>query len=178
MTAPTLVQTVQPSPDEVLERVTDPEIPVLTIADLGILRSVALDESGRVDVVITPTYSGCPAMDVIRADILAELTAAGYHDVRVSTVLAPAWSTDWITERGRARLAEFGIAPPRPATSAGLPAPSGPIPLALHRRRLEISCPQCGSTDTAEVNRFSSTACKAAYVCRSCLEPFDYFKAF
>jgi ring-1,2-phenylacetyl-CoA epoxidase subunit PaaD len=115
-------------------------------------------------------------MDTIRADVVTELIAAGYHDVRVRTELAPAWTTDWITERGRARLAEFGIAPPHPTQAA---AP-GPVPLKLGVRSSgtpRIACPQCGSTDTAEVSRFSSTACKAAYVCRSCWEPFDYFKA-
>ncbi len=162
---------MRPAPDEVLEGVYDPEIPVLTIADLGILRSVGLDDSSRVQVVITPTYSGCPAMDAIRDDIKAALAEAGYLDVSITTVLAPAWTTDWITARGRARLAEFGIAPPQPA------GPSGPVPLILHVRRPDVACPQCGSADTAEVSRFSSTACKAAYVCRSCREPFDYFKA-
>ena len=110
-------------------------------------------------------------MDAIRDDIKAALAEAGYLDVSISTVLAPAWTTDWITARGRARLAEFGIAPPQPA------GPSGPVPLTLHVRRPDVACPQCGSADTDEVSRFSSTACKAAYVCRSCREPFDYFKA-
>jgi ring-1,2-phenylacetyl-CoA epoxidase subunit PaaD len=157
----------------VLDRVHDPEIPVLSIADLGILRSVAVDRSGRVVVEITPTYSGCPAMDAIRDDVVAALTAAGYPDVRVRTVLAPAWTTDWITERGRARLAEFGIAPPGPAGGTT----AGPVPLALRVRRPDVACPRCGSTDTIEVSRFSSTACKAAYRCATCAEPFDHFKA-
>lgn len=165
------------APAEVLERVFDPEIPVLTIADLGILRSASVDDDGRVEVVITPTYSGCPAMDAIRDDITAALLAAGYPEVSINTVLAPAWTTDWITPRGRARLAEFGIAPPWPANASGSATASGPVPLILRRRRPEVACPQCGSTDTVEVSRFSSTSCKAAYVCRSCREPFDYFKA-
>jgi ring-1,2-phenylacetyl-CoA epoxidase subunit PaaD len=158
----------------VLDGVHDPEIPVLTIADLGILRSVSVDDIGRVEVVVTPTYSGCPAMDAIRTDIVAALTAAGYPDVRVRTVLAPAWTTDWITERGRARLAAFGIAPPAPVDGR---AATGPVSLALRVRRPAVACPQCGSTDTVEVSRFSSTACKAAFSCRSCREPFDSFKA-
>ena len=162
----------RPAPAEVLDSVYDPEIPVLTIADLGILRSIDTDEYGRIRVVITPTYSGCPAMDAIRADIVSALAAAGYHEVEVQTVLAPAWTTDWITDRGRIRLAEFGIAPPHPTA-----VPLGPVPLTLHRRQPRIACPQCGATDTVEVSRFSSTACKAAYVCRACREPFDYFKS-
>lgn len=184
MSAPTSASTAAPGDAlppvvEVLERVYDPEIPVLTIGDLGILRSVRVDESGTVDVVITPTYSGCPAMDAIRADILTELARAGYPRARVQTVLAPAWSTDWITARGRTRLAEFGIAPPRPVAGASSGAESGPVPLrlAMRARGDEVTCPQCGSADTEEISRFSSTACKAAYVCRSCREPFDYFKA-
>lgn len=147
-----------------LDGVPDPEIPVITIADLGILRDVGVD-AGRVTVTITPTYSGCPAMQAIREDIVARLGEAGYADVEVRTVLSPAWTTDWITPRGRQALADFGIAPPGPASA-------GPVLLAL-----SVRCPQCGSPDTRELSHFGSTACKALYQCRSCREPFDSFKA-
>jgi ring-1,2-phenylacetyl-CoA epoxidase subunit PaaD len=152
------------SPLDVAGSVVDPEIRAVTIADLGILRDVALD-GDRVTVTITPTYAGCPAMDVIRTDIRRALAAAGYADVAVVTVLAPAWSTDWITDAGRAKLAAAGIAPPSPA------ARSGPIPL-----RLSVACPRCGSTDTEELSRFGSTACKSLWRCRACAEPFDRVK--
>lgn len=166
-----MTETVTRSPRESLERVVDPEIPVLTIADLGVLRDVQVSPTGRVEVIITPTYSGCPAMDVIRRDILTELAADGYHDVHVRTELAPAWTTDWITERGRARLREFGIAPPAPARR------TGPVAVTLSTRRPSVRCPQCDSATTREVSRFGSTSCKAHYVCAACGEPFDYFKA-
>ena len=150
---------------DVAGSVVDPEIRAVTIADLGILRDVAVD-GDRVTVTITPTYAGCPAMDVIRTDIRRALAAAGYADVAVVTALAPAWSTDWITDAGRAKLAAAGIAPPGPA------ARSGPIPL-----RLSVGCPRCGSTDTEELSRFGSTACKSLWRCRACAEPFDHIKA-
>jgi ring-1,2-phenylacetyl-CoA epoxidase subunit PaaD len=113
--------------------------------------------------MITPTYSGCPAMDAIRDDIRAALAGAGYHDVAVETVYGPAWSTDWISPEGRRKLAEAGIAPP---------GPSGPVRLAL-----SVRCPLCGSPDTEELSRFGSTACKALWRCRACAEPFDHMKA-
>ena len=147
--------------------VLDPEVPVLTIADLGVLRDVAVQDDGAVVVTITPTYSGCPALDAIRHDVEAALGAAGFGDVRVRTVLAPAWTTDWISERGRRALAEFGIAPPA-ARSAGA---HGPVALAL-----SVRCPRCGSPDTRELSRFGSTACKGLWQCRACGEPFDHFK--
>ena len=151
--------------------VTDPEIPVLTIADLGILRDVLLTGEGAVEVVITPTYSGCPAMDTIRVDLEQALAAAGFPRVAVRTVHSPAWTTDWMTQDGRRKLAEFGIAPPSHR------APTGPVALTLGRRRaIEVRCPQCGARGR-EQNRFGSTSCKALYVCTSCSEPFDYFKA-
>jgi ring-1,2-phenylacetyl-CoA epoxidase subunit PaaD len=147
--------------------VVDPELRALTIDELGILRDVTEDDgTGRVTVTITPTYTGCPAMDVIRADIRAALTAAGHPDVEVVTVFAPAWSTDWISESGRAKLATAGIAPPGPARRPG------PVGLALTLR-----CPRCGSPDTEQVSRFGSTACKALWRCRACREPFDHMKA-
>jgi len=138
----------------------DPELPVVTIADLGILRDVTEDDQGRVHVQITPTYSGCPAMETISTDLVDALTAAGYQHVDVEFVLSPAWTTDWMTEEAKAKLASYGVAPP------------GPVALTL-----SVRCPQCGSPDTRESSRFGSTACKSLWVCRSCREPFDHFKA-
>jgi ring-1,2-phenylacetyl-CoA epoxidase subunit PaaD len=148
--------------------VLDPEVPVLTIEDLGVLRDVAVDESGRVIVTITPTYSGCPAMDAIRQDIRESLVTEGFSDVEIRTVLSPAWTTDWMTERGRERLRAYGIAPPGPVRRPD----SGPVEL-----NLAVRCPQCGSLDTREISRFGSTACKSLWVCNACAEPFDHFKA-
>jgi ring-1,2-phenylacetyl-CoA epoxidase subunit PaaD len=160
--------------------VPDPEIPVLTIADLGVLRGVEAGPGGHIEVTITPTYSGCPAMDTIRADIVRALTAHGYRDVSVRIVLAPAWTTDWMTEAGKQKLAEYGIAPPGPA-SASRPGPSGatsPGPVFVELgTRPPVPCPQCGSPETRLLSQFSSTACKALYRCDACLEPFDHFKA-
>jgi ring-1,2-phenylacetyl-CoA epoxidase subunit PaaD len=148
--------------------VLDPELPHVTIEDLGILRDVTEDDQGRVHVTITPTYSGCPAMETIRADLVETLTCAGYQHVDVEFVLTPAWSTADVTEEGRAKLARAGIAPPGPLGAR----PDGPVGLAL-----SVRCPQCGSLDTRESSRFGSTACKSLWVCRSCREPFDHFKA-
>jgi ring-1,2-phenylacetyl-CoA epoxidase subunit PaaD len=145
--------------------VPDPEVPVLTIDDLGILRDVSVDPTGHVDVTITPTYSGCPAMDAIRADVTQALREQGYDDVHVSLVLSPAWTTDWMSDEGKQKLLDYGIAPPQPSTD-------GPVALSLTLR-----CPQCGSPDTRELSRFGSTACKSLWVCNSCREPFDHFKA-
>jgi ring-1,2-phenylacetyl-CoA epoxidase subunit PaaD len=146
-------------------RVVDPELRVVTIEELGILRDVSEDPAtGAVTVTITPTYSGCPAMDVIRADIRGALAAAGRTDVEVRTVLHPAWSTDMITVDGRRKLAAAGIAPP---------APAGTGPVAL---RLTVRCVRCGSPDTEEISHFGSTACKALWRCRACGEPFDLVK--
>ena len=145
--------------------VVDPEIRAVTIAELGILRDVT-EDAGRVTVTITPTYSGCPAMDVIREDIERALHAAGYPDVAVKTRYAAAWSTDWITPAGKAKLAAAGIAPPGPARHRG------PVALAL-----SVRCPRCGSADTEQISRFGSTACKALWRCRACAEPFDHIKA-
>jgi ring-1,2-phenylacetyl-CoA epoxidase subunit PaaD len=150
----------------VLAGVHDPEIPVITIEDLGILRDVSL-EGSRVVVTVTPTYSGCPAMDEIRADVVSALAAAGYDDVEVRTVLAPAWTTDWMSEEGRRKLQEYGIAPP--STRA-----AGQVLLQIRPR---VACPQCGSSDTEEMTRFASTSCKSMWRCLSCREPFDHFKA-
>jgi ring-1,2-phenylacetyl-CoA epoxidase subunit PaaD len=146
--------------------VPDPEVPVLSIDDLGILREVAVDGDGRVKVTITPTYSGCPAMETIRADITAALREHGHDDVDVSLVLSPAWTTDWMSAEGKRKLLDYGIAPPEPRTSGG--------PVAVS---LTLRCPQCGSPDTRELSRFGSTACKSLWVCNACREPFDHFKA-
>jgi len=143
-----------------IEQVADPELPVVTIAELGILRDVTMSD-GVLEVTITPTYAGCPAMEAIRADIAA---AVSPQPVLVRTVLAPAWSTDDITDAGRRHLAEHGVAPP--AAFRG-----GPVELVL-----AVRCPQCGSMATRELSRFSSTACKALYMCTDCAEPFDSFK--
>jgi ring-1,2-phenylacetyl-CoA epoxidase subunit PaaD len=156
---------------EVVGQVADPEIPVLTIADLGILRDVRLDARGRIQVTITPTYSGCPAMDTISRDIAETCARHGWHEVTVRTVLAPAWTTDWMTGDGKRKLRESGIAPPGQAARRGRPG-AGPVPIPL-----SVRCTRCNSTDTREVSRFGSTACKALYICNSCLEPFDHFKA-
>jgi ring-1,2-phenylacetyl-CoA epoxidase subunit PaaD len=150
---------------EIAARVADPEIPVLTIEDLGVLRDVTTDAAGRVRVDITPTYSGCPAMDAIRDDIVLALTAEGFDDVEVRLVLSPAWTTDWMSEDGKRKLVEYGIASPSSR------AAHGPIKL-----QLAVKCPRCGSLNTREVSRFGSTSCKALYECRACLEPFDHFK--
>lgn len=155
---------------EIAATVVDPEIPVLTIEDLGVLRGVSVDGE-RVTVDITPTYSGCPAIDAMRDDIVSALATAGYADVRVRQVLAPAWTTDWMSEAGRAKLEEFGIAPPLPH-EAGSRAAGRSVDLGLG-----IRCPHCGSLHTRELSRFGSTSCKALYVCQRCQEPFDYFKA-
>ncbi len=141
----------------------DPEIRVVTIEELGVLRDVEVDDAGRVTVTITPTYAGCPAMDVIRADIRSALAAVGHPDVEIVTRLAPAWSTDQISESGRHKLAAAGIAPPARV--------AGPVRLVL-----SVACPRCGSLDTERLSDFGSTACKALRRCRACREPFDEVK--
>ncbi|MEP7090358.1 MAG: 1,2-phenylacetyl-CoA epoxidase subunit PaaD [Nocardioidaceae bacterium] len=162
MTAPTGSTTRE---WDIAASVLDPEVPVLTIADLGILRSVEDRPGEGVRVTITPTYSGCPAMDSIRDDILAAFAADGRHDVRVEFVLSPAWTTDAMTAQGRRKLLDYGIVPPTPRVP-------GQVALTL-----SIRCPQCGSPDTRELSHFGSTACKSLWVCTSCREPFDHFKA-
>lgn len=169
-----------------LEAVPDPEIPVVSIRDLGILRDVRLAEDGvTVEAVITPTYSGCPAMSQIEEDVGRALAAAGLAPWRVRTVLAPAWTTDWITEAGRASLRAYGIAPPGRCGSqdseigaAGSAASVRPIRFVPRTAAPAIACPHCGGTHTEELSRFASTACKALYRCLDCREPFDYFKPY
>jgi ring-1,2-phenylacetyl-CoA epoxidase subunit PaaD len=148
---------------EAVARVVDPEIRVLTLEDLGVVRDVR-EAGGRVTVTITPTYSGCPAMEVMRADIRRALAAAGYPDVDIRTVLRPAWTTDMISDAGKRKLAAAGIAPPGPSRS-------GPVGLSL-----SVRCPRCGDPDTEQISRFGSTACKALWRCRACGEPFDHIK--
>lgn len=145
--------------------VVDPELQVVTIEDLGILRGVRVDADGSARVTITPTYSGCPAMDVIRADIRKAAASNGYERVEIVTELAPPWTTDWITPAGKAKLAAAGIAPPG----------SGPVPVPLGTR---VACPRCGSTDTERLSAFGTTACLALWRCRACAEPFDHVKPF
>lgn len=151
----------------VVASVLDPELPVLTLDDLGILRDISVDALGVVTVTVTPTYSGCPAMEEIRQDITAALAAHGWTDVTVRTVLSPAWTTDWMSENGRRRLLEEGIAPPSARRGGPVPVQLGPTP---------VRCPRCDATDTEELSRFGATACKALWRCRVCREPFDRFK--
>lgn len=149
---------------DVAASVVDPEIPVLTIADLGVLRDVVLDDD-RVEVTITPTYSGCPAMNMIALEIELALERAGFHQPKVRTELSPAWTTDWMSEEGCQKLRAYGIAPPQASNS---------------RRALfgeqSVACPQCGSDKTELLSEFGSTSCKALWRCKACREPFDYFK--
>ncbi|MFB8748615.1 1,2-phenylacetyl-CoA epoxidase subunit PaaD [Streptomyces parvulus] len=154
----------------VAERVPDPELPMLTLADLGVLRGVEVGADGTVVASLTPTYSGCPAMAEMRADVAARLREAGYERVEIRTVLDPPWTSDWITESGRRKLTEHGIAPPGPAPRGG------PVPLVLSPTRPAVPCPRCGSVDTEETSRFAATPCKALWRCRACREPFEYVK--
>ena len=151
--------------------VVDPEMPMLTLADLGVLRDVT-ELGDAVSVTITPTYSGCPAVDVMRDDLRAALTAAGFARVEVRTVLSPPWSTDWISDEGRRKLADAGIAPPGRVG----PRPAGPVPLTLTAPADVVPCPRCGAPATEEISRFGPTACTALRRCRSCREPFEHMK--
>lgn len=146
---------------EWLQQVTDPEIPVLTIHDLGILRDVVVHKEGQVEVCITPTYNGCPAMDMIATNIRLALAEQGVTNVKITSLLSPAWTTDWMTEAGKLKLQAYGIAPPDKRFT--------PV-------HVGVECPRCHSTNTKLLSEFGSTACKALYQCNDCKEPFDYFK--
>jgi len=153
----------------VLDQVMDPEVPVLSVRELGIVRDVEVDDAGAVTVTVTPTYSGCPAIRVIEQDILAALAAAGVADARVRTTYTPAWTTDWITAEAKAKLKAYGIAPPARTEQTDL--------VQLLRRRAAVQCPYCDSFDTELRSEFGSTACKSVCWCRSCRQPFEEFKA-
>ncbi len=159
----------KPTTDDVwrwLEDVPDPEIPVVSVVDLGIIRNVEWRDDTLI-VTVTPTYSGCPATAVIAMEVEEAIRRRGVDAVRIETQISPAWTTDWITDAAKEKLKAYGIAPPKGASCAGmLTAPA------------EIECPRCGSTDTSEISRFGSTPCKASWRCNACLEPFDYFKSF
>ena len=150
-----------------LEEVNDPEVPVLSVVDLGIVREVRAGKE-EIEIIVTPTYSGCPAMDVIRTNIRMKLMENGYRNIRLTTVLSPAWTTDWMTESGKEKLKAYGIAPPLPSQQVCHPA--------WFRREEAIGCPHCHSYHTTMISEFGSTACKALYRCEECKEPFDYFK--
>ncbi|GAA3243965.1 phenylacetate-CoA oxygenase subunit PaaJ [Streptomyces sp. XM83C] len=156
----------------IAEQVPDPELPMLTLADLGVLREVRVGDDGTVVAELTPTYSGCPAMAEMRADVAARLRDAGFDRVEIVTRLDPPWSSDWITPEGRRKLTEHGIAPPGPAPHRA----AGPVPLVLSPTRRTVHCPRCGSADTEETSRFAATSCKALWRCRACREPFEYVK--
>jgi ring-1,2-phenylacetyl-CoA epoxidase subunit PaaD len=161
-----------PSALGIAAQVPDPELPMVTLSDLGILRQV-LQDGDHVTVTITPTYSGCPAMREISLDLGRRLQQAGYQRVTVRTELSPPWTSDWITPEGRRKLAAAGIAPPNPA---GRRPVGGPVPLSLTAAPRLVSCPRCGSAHTRETSAFSATACKALYRCQQCHEPFEYVK--
>jgi ring-1,2-phenylacetyl-CoA epoxidase subunit PaaD len=155
---------------QILESVCDPEIPVLSVIDLGIIREVKIynevqmPPSGGLGVFITPTYSGCPAMDAISIDIRLKLAEHGYKNVKINSVLSPAWTTDWMSEEGKQKLKAYGIAPPQYAANK------------IDREQPQVEYPQCHSRNTKLLSQFGSTACKALYQCQDCREPFDYFK--
>lgn len=149
----------------ILQEVCDPEIPVLSILDMGIVRDVKIDDSpgdGGIQIIITPTYTGCPAMDMITTNIKMAMLENGYKNVKVTSVLSPAWTTDWMSEDGKRKLREYGIAPPHSRSDG--------------TSDRVINCPQCNSSNTKCISEFGSTACKALYQCNDCKEPFDYFK--
>ena len=152
---------------QILETVTDPEVPVLTIIDLGIVRDVKISSppsgDGGIEIIITPTYTGCPAMDAIAMDIKMKLLENGYKKIKVTSALSPVWTTDWMSEEGKRKLKEYGIAPP--VSSGHSKWPDDNVP-----------CPHCHSSNTRLISQFGSTACKALYQCNDCKEPFDYFK--
>lgn len=150
-----------------LEEIKDPEVPVLSIIDLGIVRDIRKNDD-ELEVIITPTYSGCPAMDMIAATIKIEMATLGFQKVKVTQVLSPAWTTDWMSEEGKRKLKEYGIAPPNPRQQV-----CEPVAFAATEA---VQCPHCNSYHTYRISEFGSTACKALYCCEDCREPFDYFK--
>lgn len=152
---------------DLLEAVTDPEVPVLSILDLGIVRDVKV-ENDHVHVVITPTYSGCPAMDVISMSIRMQLLSHGFKEVSITQILSPAWTTDWMTEAGKEKLRAYGIAPPNPSQQV--------CNTKLFADDEAVQCPHCNSWNTRRLSEFGSTACKSLFQCNDCHEPFDYFK--
>lgn len=153
---------------QTLGSVMDPEVPALSVTDLGVVRDIKIADTGAVTIDVTPTYSGCPATDLIHAIIKAAVEVSGYDDVTINAVLSPAWTTDWITQEGRDKLRDYGIAPPDGKAATGKAALFGVSP--------KVDCPQCDSGNTELISEFGSTACKAMYRCTSCLEPFEYFK--
>lgn len=165
----TTAETIQvQSIRNLLDDVYDPEVPVLSITDLGIVRNVEVNAADEVVVTITPTYTGCPAMDVISMNIRMKLLEHGYKNIRVKSVLSPVWTTDWMTEAGKQKLKAYGIAPPNPGQQVCHPD--------LFQEDEAVQCPRCNSYHTEMISRFGSTACKALYKCIDCHEPFDYFK--
>lgn len=162
-TSHTIISTEEKKIWQLLEAVCDPEVPVLTIVDLGIVRDVKVKDNG-VEIIITPTYSGCPAMDAISMDIRLKMIELGYKNVKITSILSPAWTTDWMSDAGKRKLLEYGIAPPQYRSAAA------------GNKEENIECPQCHSHNTKLLSQFGSTACKALYQCNDCKEPFDYFK--
>lgn len=168
---------------KILEQITDPEIPVLSVLDLGIVRDVliypslpiaiGMEKGLGIEVIITPTYSGCPAMDVISMNIRIALLQNGFKNIKITSQLSPAWTTDWMTKTGKDKLRSYGIAPPQTRSDG---PPSDRINRMLFVPELNVECPQCHSNDTTLLSQFGSTACKALYQCNHCKEPFDYFK--
>ncbi len=154
-----------------LDTVLDPEVPALSVRELGIVRDVRVTDDG-LEVVLTPTYSGCPATEVIERSVLEALDAAGLGPAQVRLQRAPAWTTDWISAEGRRKLHDYGIAPPGPALSWA----AGAQPMRFMRRPERVACPRCASADTEQLSAFGATACKSLYRCRACREPFEYFK--
>ena len=150
-----------------LHAVTDPEIPVLSVVDLGVIRYVTCGDDGQIEVGLSPTYTGCPAMLVIRGAVIAALRTAGFEQPRIVEVLSPPWSSDWLSAEGRQKLRRYGIAPPAHAVAS---------PRAIWMKAPTVHCPHCGSEGTEETSHFGSTPCKALYRCKTCSEPFEYFK--
>ncbi len=153
---------------QLLETVTDPEVPVLSVIDLGIVREIKIVDDVTIQCIVTPTYSGCPATDVINMGIRMALLEAGFKNIEIKTALSPAWTTEWMTEAGRQKLKAYGIAPPNPQQVV--------CTIDAFQQDEAVQCPQCNSYHTTLISRFGSTACKALYKCEDCKEPFDYFK--